>query len=68
MNGPDAAADDPVGVSYDSRAGRWILLATVLGSAVASIDATVVGIALPAIGREFHTGLATLQWVVRPTR
>ena len=35
-----------------------------LGSAVASIDATVVGIALPAIGRDFHAGIATLQWVV----
>jgi EmrB/QacA subfamily drug resistance transporter len=41
-----------------------VLLATVLGSAVASIDATVVGIALPAIGHDFGTGLATLQWVV----
>ena len=41
-----------------------MLLATVLGSAMASIDATVVGIALPAIGRDFHAGLAALQWVV----
>jgi MFS family permease len=41
-----------------------VLLATVLGSAMASIDATVVGIALPAIGRDFHAGLAALQWVV----
>jgi EmrB/QacA subfamily drug resistance transporter len=41
-----------------------VLLATVLGSAVAAIDATVVGIALPAIGAEFRTGLAALQWVV----
>jgi EmrB/QacA subfamily drug resistance transporter len=49
---------------YASRSGRWVLLATVLGSGIAAIDATVVGIALPAIGREFHTGLATLQWVV----
>lgn len=47
-----------------SAPGRWVLLATVLGSAVASIDATVVGIALPAIGRDFHAGLASLQWVV----
>jgi EmrB/QacA subfamily drug resistance transporter len=47
-----------------SAQGRWVLLATVLGSAVASIDATVVGIALPAIGRDFHVGLAALQWVV----
>ena len=49
---------------YSSARGRWVLLATVLGSAMASIDATVVGIALPAIGRDFHAGLASLQWVV----
>jgi EmrB/QacA subfamily drug resistance transporter len=57
MNPPD-------GLIYASRAGRWVLLATILGSAIASIDATVVGIALPAIGRDFHTGLSALQWVV----
>jgi EmrB/QacA subfamily drug resistance transporter len=44
--------------------GRWVIAATVLGSAMASIDATVVGIALPTIGREFHASLGTLQWVV----
>ena len=49
---------------YASAAGRWVLAATVLGSALASIDATVVGIALPAIGREFRVGLGSLQWVV----
>src|SRR5215468_10286082 len=31
---------------------------------MAAIDATVVGIALPAIGQEFHASLAELQWVV----
>jgi len=41
-----------------------VLAATVGGSAIAAIDATVVGIALPVIGREFDAGLATLQWVV----
>jgi EmrB/QacA subfamily drug resistance transporter len=51
-------------LTVSSRAGRWVLLATILGSALASIDATVVGIALPAIGRDFHTGLGSLQWVV----
>jgi EmrB/QacA subfamily drug resistance transporter len=30
---------------------------------MASIDATVVGIALPSIGRQFHTGVNQLQWV-----
>jgi EmrB/QacA subfamily drug resistance transporter len=54
---------DP-GLAYASARGRWVLLATVLGSAVASIDATVVGIALPAIGRDFNVGMDSLQWVV----
>jgi len=40
-----------------------VLLATILGSSMAAIDATVVGIALPAIGRDFHATLASLQWV-----
>jgi EmrB/QacA subfamily drug resistance transporter len=31
---------------------------------MAALDATVVGIALPAIGRDFHAGIASLQWVV----
>ena len=44
--------------------GRWVLLATVLGSGIAAIDATVVGIALPTIGREFSAPLSALQWVV----
>jgi EmrB/QacA subfamily drug resistance transporter len=44
--------------------GRWVVTATVLGSGMAALDATVVGIALPAIGRDFHTGIAGLQWVV----
>ncbi|MCA1823670.1 MAG: MFS transporter, partial [Frankia sp.] len=47
-----------------SAAGRWVLAATILGSAIAAIDATVVGIALPAMGRDFQVGIASLQWVV----
>jgi EmrB/QacA subfamily drug resistance transporter len=41
-----------------------VLLATVLGSAVAQLTATVVNVALPAIGREFAAGVTGLQWVV----
>src|SRR5437763_6538224 len=59
-----AGSPAPAGLVYKSGPGRWVLLGTVLGSAMASIDATVVGIALPAIGRDFDAGLATLQWVV----
>ncbi|MET7421433.1 DHA2 family efflux MFS transporter permease subunit [Dactylosporangium sp. NPDC005555] len=51
-------------LSYGSATGRWVLTATILGSGIAAIDATVVGIALPAIGRSFDADLETLQWVV----
>jgi len=67
MSPPETSAGtsgSAAGLAYASGPGRWVLLATVLGSAMASIDATVVGIALPAIGREFGTSMATLQWVV----
>src|ERR1700733_4350684 len=49
---------------YGTPRARWVIAASVLGSGIASLDATVVGIALPAIGRSFHSGLGTLQWVV----
>jgi EmrB/QacA subfamily drug resistance transporter len=47
-----------------SARGRWVLAATVLGSGIAFLDSTVVGIALPAIHRDFGGGVAALQWVV----
>jgi EmrB/QacA subfamily drug resistance transporter len=56
-------ADTPA-LSYSSVPGRWLLAVTVLGSGIASLDATVVNIALPTIGRDFHTGIAGLQWVM----
>jgi EmrB/QacA subfamily drug resistance transporter len=64
MSDTAAPPGDEAGLRFASAAGRWVLLASVLGSAIASIDATVVGIALPAIGRDFGVGLAALQWVV----
>src|ERR1700733_5054964 len=59
---PAAAVPDPLALS--SGRGRWVIAAPVLGSGIAMLDATVVGIALPSIGREFHGGVGTLQWVV----
>jgi EmrB/QacA subfamily drug resistance transporter len=41
-----------------------VLLAAVLGSALASIDSTIVTIALPAIGRDLDGSFVQLQWVV----
>jgi len=60
---PPPAADDGL-VRYASPRGRWILVATILGSGIAFLDGTVVNVALPTIGRELHAGLASLQWTV----
>jgi len=63
-NGPIGPAPAvPAELRYSSAAGRWVVLATVLGSGMAGIDATVVGIALPTIGRQFHSSVDDLQWV-----
>jgi MFS family permease len=51
-------------IRYGTARGRWVLLATVLGSSLAFIDATVVNIALPVIGRDLHADAAGLQWTI----
>jgi EmrB/QacA subfamily drug resistance transporter len=52
------------GLHYGQPAGRWVLVATVLGSGMAFLDATVVSIALPPIGDDLDASAADLQWVV----
>jgi len=47
-----------------SRQERLTLVATILGSTVVFLDATVVNVALPAIGDDLGAGLAGQQWVV----
>ncbi len=51
-------------VRYQSAQGRWLLAATIVGSSLTALDATVVSIALPAIGRDLGAKLATMQWIV----
>jgi EmrB/QacA subfamily drug resistance transporter len=41
-----------------------VLLATVLGSGIAFMDATVVTVALPVIGTQLDASVAGLQWIV----
>jgi EmrB/QacA subfamily drug resistance transporter len=59
---PVPAAGPQLRVS--SRAGRWVLLGTVLGSSMVLLDSTVVNVALPTIGRHLDASLSELQWVV----
>jgi EmrB/QacA subfamily drug resistance transporter len=59
-----AVQGEAAGIRYGEPAGRWVLAATVLGSSVAFLDATVVNIALPTIGRDLDAGAAGLTWTV----
>jgi EmrB/QacA subfamily drug resistance transporter len=47
-----------------STQGRGVLAATILGSGMASLDATVVNVALPRIGADLDAGLTALQWTI----
>ncbi|WP_456599461.1 MFS transporter [Blastococcus sp. SYSU DS0616] len=61
MTSPAAAA---TGLRMGTAQGRWVLLATVLGSGVAMLDATVVNVALERIGADLGADFAGLQWTV----
>ncbi|WNV77147.1 MFS transporter [Geodermatophilus sp. DSM 44513] len=56
--GPDG------GLRMGTPQGRWVLLATVLGSGLAMLDATVVNVALERIGTDLDAGFSGLQWTV----
>ena len=47
-----------------SRQQRLTLIATILGSTVVFLDATVINVALPAIADDLDANLAGQQWVV----
>jgi MFS transporter, DHA2 family, methylenomycin A resistance protein len=40
------------------------IAATALGFVLVQLDVSIVNVALPTMGREFHSGVADLQWVV----
>ncbi len=51
-------------IRFDSRQGRMVIFAAVLGSGIAFLDGSVVNSALPHIRRTFDSSLAGQQWVV----
>lgn len=55
--------DSPALLERTSRRGLLTLTAVTLGSGVALLDATIVGIALPTIGRDLDASLSGLQWI-----
>lgn len=59
------ASDDVVDqLVLRSHRGRIALAATVGASAMASLDATVVNVALPQIGGDLEADVTALQWVL----
>ena len=50
-------------ISAAGRAG-WILAATILGSAMAFIDSTVINVALPVLQKSLGADVSQAQWIV----
>ncbi|WUH96587.1 DHA2 family efflux MFS transporter permease subunit [Spirillospora sp. NBC_00431] len=64
---PPVKVAPPRGTSRDDRLDRQILLlglVIVSGAVMAILDTTIVNVALETLGRDFDTGLSTIQWVV----
>ncbi|WP_371402156.1 MFS transporter [Kribbella sp. NBC_00662] len=51
-------------VALRGRAGTLLVTATVLASTVGFIDAYMINVAIPAIGRDLEIGVSELQWVL----
>jgi EmrB/QacA subfamily drug resistance transporter len=62
-NGHDDSAAAVDGDSVLSREILELAAVVVLGAIMTVLDATIVNVALPTLGGEFHTSIATIQWV-----
>src|SRR5437763_14370818 len=52
------------GVQLRSPVGVSLVAATVLASMLGFLDAYMINVAIPAIGKGLHANLASLQWVL----
>ncbi|WP_328462653.1 MFS transporter [Streptomyces sp. NBC_00448] len=59
----DGAGPAP-GAASATASPALTLAAALIGFVLVTLDSSVVNVALPAMGRELHGGLAALQWVV----
>lgn len=67
MSVPDEVGAEGIAagwVALDSGLGRRVIAATVAGSAVAMLTATVVNVALPALAADLDAASSQQQWVV----
>ncbi|HEY4024199.1 MAG TPA: MFS transporter [Pseudonocardiaceae bacterium] len=57
-------AASPDAIRWGTPRARGVLATTIVGSSMAMIDGTIVNVALPRIGAQFHASVAGLQWIV----
>src|SRR4026209_1558461 len=48
----------------ETTRNRWTLVATILGSSLTFVDATVVNVALPALQADLQATITDVQWVI----
>jgi EmrB/QacA subfamily drug resistance transporter len=54
----------PSGIPCSQNVKAWVLVATILGSSLATIDSSVVNVALPVLQERLNATVAQVQWVV----
>ncbi len=61
---PTGRREGSPGLRMNEAAGRWVLIATILGSGMVLLDGTVVNVALARIGTDLAADFGGLQWIV----
>src|SRR5476651_380395 len=51
-------------VSLSSRAGKWIMVSSILASSMAFIDGTALNVVLPALQKSLNASGADLFWIL----
>lgn len=64
MSSDAGGEPETVLITLDSGEGRKVLATVVLGSAVASLTATVVNVALPTLARDLDASSSGQKWIV----
>jgi EmrB/QacA subfamily drug resistance transporter len=64
MSGVTGALGVDPNLRFGTSAARWVIAASVAGSGIAFLDATVVNVALPHISEDLGGGLTGLQWTL----
>src|SRR6266700_8155529 len=61
---PSPAQHDPAAAPAFDREIVLLAVTVILGTAMTVLDLTIVNVAIPTLGRELGTSIATIQWVL----